>query len=60
MVVSELITELQALPQDAWVDAMFPQGGDAFAVTGAETLTLPDGRVFAIVNMIDSMPMKAV
>lgn len=60
MVVSELITELQALPQDAWCDAMFPNDGSAFAVAGVETLTLPDGRVFCIVQIVDDTPLMAV
>ena len=60
MVVGDLITQLQALPQDAWCDAMFPDGGEAFAVTGVETLTLPDGRVFCIVNIVDETPLRAV
>lgn len=53
MVVSELITELEKLPQDAWLDAMFPDGGDAFAVTGVDALTLNDGRVIAVVDITD-------
>jgi len=60
MIVSELITELQALPQDAWCDAMFPDDGSAYAITGVEPLTLSDGRVFCIVNIVDSTPLKAV
>jgi hypothetical protein len=54
MVVSELITELQGLPQDAWVDAMFPEGGDAYAVIGVDTVTLNGGRVVAIVDITDN------
>lgn len=60
MVVSELITELQALPQDAWCDAMFPDGSDAYAIAGVEQLALSDGRVFCIVNIVDTTPLKAV
>lgn len=60
MVVGDLITQLQELPQDAWVDAMFPDTGDAYAVTGAEVLTLPDGRAFCIVNIVDTTPLVAV
>ena len=60
MVVSELITELQGLPQDAWCDALFPNGEAAFTVAGVETLELPDGRVYAIVNIIDEVPLQAV
>ena len=54
MVVSELIAELERLPQDAWLDAMFPDGSDAFAVVGVDTVTLPDGRVIAIIDITDS------
>lgn len=50
MVVSELITELEKLPQDAWLDAMFPEGGDAFAVTGVDTVDV-NGQVIAIVDI---------
>jgi len=54
MVVSELIRELERLPQDAWLDAMFPNGSDAFAVTGVDSVTLNDGRVIAILDITDS------
>ena len=59
MEVRELIVELQGLPQDAWVDASFGTGA-AFAVTGTEALNLPDGRVLAIVNIVDGVPLVAV
>ena len=59
MEVSELITELRLLPQDAWVDASFGTGA-AFAVTGAEALQLPDGRVLAVISMVDGVPLVAV
>ena len=54
MVVSDLIRELEQLPQDAWLDAMFPNGSDAFAVTGVDSVTLNDGRVIAILDITDS------
>jgi hypothetical protein len=57
MVVRELIAELEKLPEDAWCDAMFPDGGDAFAVTGVDQITFMDGRVIAVVNITDAMPM---
>lgn len=60
MEVRELITELQTLPQDAWVDASFGTGSAAFAVTGAEALQLPDGRVLAVISMVDGVPLVAV
>lgn len=53
MVVSELVAQLEQLPQDSHVDAMFPQGPDAFAVTGVDSVTLNDGRVIAIVDITD-------
>ena len=59
MEVRDLIAELQELPQDAWVDASFGTGA-AFAVTGAESLDLPDGRTLAIVNIVDGVPLVAV
>ena len=59
MEVRELITELQALPQDAWVDGSFGTGA-AFAVTGANALQLPDGRVLAVIDLIDGVPLVAV
>ncbi len=59
MEVRELIVELQALPQDAWVDATFGDGA-AFAVTGAESLQLPDGRTLGIINLVDGVPLVAV
>jgi hypothetical protein len=59
MEVRELIAELQELPQDAWVDASFGTGS-AYAVTGTEALALPDGRVLAIVNIFDGVPLVAV
>lgn len=60
MVVSDLITELQALPQDAWCDAMFPDANDAYSIAGVEPLELPDGRVFCIVNLVDTTPLMVV
>jgi len=55
MVVSELITELEKLPQDAWLDAMFEGGSaDAYAVVGVDSITLNDGRVIAILDITSS------
>jgi hypothetical protein len=53
MVVGELITELQSLPQDAWLDAMFPNDSNAFAVTGVDSITLADGRVIVVLDITD-------
>jgi hypothetical protein len=53
MNVGELITQLQTLPADAHVDAMFPNGPDAFAVVGVDQVKLNDGRVIAIVDITD-------
>jgi len=52
MVVSELITELEKLPQDAWLDAMFPNTADAYAVVGVDSITLSDGRVIGIIDIV--------
>lgn len=60
MVVSELVTQLSALPQDAWVDAMFPTGSDAYTVTGVELLTTADGRQFCILDIEANAPLRAV
>lgn len=60
MVVGDLITQLEGLPKDAWVDAMFPDSSDAFAVVAVEPLTLPDGRVICIIDLEDGVPLKAV
>jgi hypothetical protein len=57
MVVKDLIIKLQELPGDAWVDAMFPNEAGAYSVTGVESLTLSDGRVIAIVNINDNVPL---
>ena len=52
MVVSELITELEKLPQDAWLDAMFEDGGaDAYAVVGVDSISLSDGRTIAVLDI---------
>lgn len=59
MVVRDLIAELQALPQDAWVDASFGTGA-AFAIVGTDELRLADGRTIAIVNIMDGVPLVAV
>ena len=53
MVVRDLIEQLEQLPADAHVDAMFPQGCEAFAVVGVDQITLNDGRVIAIVDITD-------
>jgi len=53
MVVSDLVAELEKLPPDAWVDAMFPVGVEAYAVTGVSSVALKDGRVIAVVEITD-------
>lgn len=59
MTVEELIRQLNELPANAHVDAMFRDGPDAFAVTGVDSVTLKDGRVIAIVDIHDG-PVLAV
>lgn len=54
MQVSELITELQALPQDATVDAMFTDDSGAYSVVGTSQITVTDGRVIAVVDIEDT------
>jgi hypothetical protein len=60
MVVRELIEQLEQLPSDAHVDAMFPTGSEAFAVTGVDQVQLNDGRVIAIVDITDGPALKGV
>lgn len=60
MIVKELISKLQTLPQDAWLDAMFPDDGAAYAVRGVSTLEVKDGRTIAIVEIVDEVPLRAV
>ena len=55
----ELIAQLQALPGTALVDATFGTG-EAFTVTGAELLTLTDGREFVLINIFDGVPLGLV
>lgn len=59
MLVRDLITELEVLDPNSWVDATFGNG-DAFAVTGTDAVTLPDGRVIALINIVDGVPLKGV
>ena len=58
MQVSELITSLEMLPQDATVDAMFSDDSGAYSVVGTSTVELPDGRVIAIVDIEDTYGPK--
>jgi hypothetical protein len=60
MVVRELIEQLDKLPADAWVDAMFPEGGEAFAVTGTDLIRLDDGREIAVIDITDTYKPGAV
>lgn len=60
MVVSELVSQLQALPQDAWVDAMFPNDSNAFAVVGVDSFQLKDGRTIVVLDITDTNPLVAV
>lgn len=56
MVVSDLIADLEKLPQDAWVDAMFPDDSNAFAVTGVDSFTV-SGRTIVVLDITDSTPL---
>jgi hypothetical protein len=60
MTVAELMKQLEAMPSDAWVDAMFPTGSDAYGVTGVELMQLRDGRNFCIIEIVASAPLRAV
>jgi hypothetical protein len=60
MNVSDLITELQTLPPDASVDAMFSDDSGAYSVVGTSTVSLPDGRVIAIVDIEDTYGVSGV
>lgn len=59
MTVEELVSQLNNLPPDAHVDAMFPDAPDAFAVVGVDTVTVAGGRVIAIIDITDG-PMVGV
>lgn len=60
MVVEDLINQLKEYPQDAWLDAMFPDSADAFTVTGTDQFKLSDGRTVVIIDIVDAVPLKAV
>lgn len=60
MVVNELIAQLKELPGDAWVDAMFPNDSNAFAVMAVDSFKLQDGRTIVVLDISDSMPLRAV
>jgi len=51
MVVKDLITHLDQYPPDATVDAMFPEGSDAYPVHGTELITLADGRKLVVLDI---------
>lgn len=61
MVVSELIAELEKLPKDAWVDAMFPNDSNAYAVVEADSFELDGGaRTIAVLELAVDTPLVAV
>lgn len=60
MVVSELIAELNKLPQDAWVDAMFPNDSNAYAVVGADSFDINGGTTIAVIDIVNDTPLVAV
>jgi len=47
MVVSELIANLETLPQGARVDIVFPDA-DAYGVTGVDAADLKDGETVVV------------
>lgn len=51
MTVAELIKQLEQYPGDALIDAMFPDGNDAYWVSGTELITLAQGRVVVILDI---------
>ena len=60
MIVEDLIAELEKQPKDAWVDAMFPNGSDAFAVNAVDNFELADGRTVVVLDIADNTPLRAV
>ena len=58
MNVAELIATLEQYPAEANVDAMFPTGKEAYWVSGAELITLADGRVIVVLD-INAEPQLA-
>jgi hypothetical protein len=51
MIVSELIKQLEQYPSDSPVDAMFPDGTDAYPVTGTELFTLAQGSNVVVIDI---------
>lgn len=60
MYVHELQKELEKLNGDIWIDAMFPDGSTVYAITGATQFELNDGRMVAVLDIVDDTPLRAV
>lgn len=60
MYVSELVKELESLPQDVWVDVMFPNDTSVYAIKGLELYNLSQGQQRAVIEIVDEVPLRAV
>ena len=60
MTVEELRKLLEQYPGDLRIDVMFPQGNDAYWVTGTELLEIANGQKVVIVEIDNMVPLRAV
>ena len=60
MYVAELKEKLDEMPGDLWVDVMFPDGAEVYAITGVERFQLSQGNERVIIDIVDDIPLKTV
>ena len=60
MTVDELTEQLGAYPGDVQVQAMFPNGTDAYFTVLTELLTLAQGEQVVVVEIEATVPLRAV
>ncbi len=58
MNVAELINQLEQYPAETLIDAMFPEGKEAYWVSGTELITLAEGRMVVVLD-INAEPQLA-
>lgn len=60
MQVKELVEILETMPQDAWIDVMFPNDMGVYNIVNVERFTLNQGGERVIFDISGDVPLKAV
>ena len=60
MTKNELVKAMDGIDGEAWIDVMFPNDPNAYAITGAEQFELSDGRTVGVIHAMEDVPIRAV